>query len=197
MVDCGKVTPILWKHNPNGKGQFAIQKWARAANQCSLAILNMDRTAARGLAPFFGKFVITGPAGSSNRTLNQSTMSSISLSIVFQIFVALGLLNVWLIRRKNATAYRGGDAQNLKQEFAAYGLPDFMFYVVGGLKILAALALIAGIWLPAVVVPAAGVIVVLMLGAIAMHIKVGDPLMKSVPATLVLLMSATIVFVNM
>ena len=124
-------------------------------------------------------------------------MSSISLSLVLQIVVALGLLNVWLIRRENPTAYRGGDAQSLQQEFAAYGLPDIMFYIVGGLKVLAALALLAGIWLPAVIVPAAGVIVVLMLGAIAMHIKVGDPLMKSVPASLVLLMSAIIVYVNM
>jgi len=124
-------------------------------------------------------------------------MSSISLSLVLQIVVALGLLNVWLIRRENPTAYRGGDAQSLQQEFAAYGLPDLLFYIVGGLKVLAALALLAGIWLPAVIVPAAGVIVVLMLGAIAMHIKVGDPPMKSVPASLVLLMSAIIVYVNM
>jgi hypothetical protein len=33
----------------------------------------------------------------------------------------------------------------------------------------------------------------LMMGAIAMHFKVGDPLLKSLPAALMLAMSATIV----
>jgi hypothetical protein len=32
-----------------------------------------------------------------------------------------------------------------------------------------------------------------MIGAIAMHVKVGDPLMKSIPAALMLAMSAAIV----
>ena len=41
-----------------------------------------------------------------------------------------------------------------------------------------------------VVAPAAGVVAVLMAGALAMHVKVGDPPSKSVPATLMLLMSA-------
>jgi hypothetical protein len=46
-----------------------------------------------------------------------------SLALVSQIVIALGLLNVWLLRAKRPTAYRGGDAQNMKEEFEAYGLP--------------------------------------------------------------------------
>jgi len=42
------------------------------------------------------------------------------------------------------------------------------------------------------VVPAAGVLAILMLGALAMHIKVGDPISKSVPAFCMLAMSATL-----
>ena len=113
-----------------------------------------------------------------------------SVSTVLQLVVALGLLNVWLVRPKKATPYRGADSEELKEEFAAYGLPDVAFYVVGTLKVLSAVALIAGIWFPALVLPAAAVVAVLMVGALVMHAKVGDAAIKSLPALLMLLMSA-------
>ena len=46
---------------------------------------------------------------------------------VLQLILALGIVNVWLLRSGRATAYRGGNASNLKSEFAAYGLPDWVF----------------------------------------------------------------------
>lgn len=115
-----------------------------------------------------------------------------NLASVFQVIVGLGLLNVWLIRAGNATAYRGGDAQNLKEEFATYGLPSAVFYIVGGLKIVSGVLLLAGFAFAPVVAPAAAVVAILMAGALTMHLKVGDPASKSVPATLMLLMSAAI-----
>ena len=57
--------------------------------------------------------------------------------------VGLGLLNVWLLRARTDTAYRGGTAHTLREEFSAYGLPGFMFYVVGALKISAGAILLA------------------------------------------------------
>ena len=102
--------------------------------------------------------------------------------ISLQIAAALGLLNVWLLRFNRRTAYRGGDAASMPQEFAAYGLPAWFAYVVGTLKVGSALALIAGIWFPAVVFPAAALICVLMLGALGMHARIRDPLRKSLPA---------------
>ena len=119
-------------------------------------------------------------------------MPSLSISVLLQAVIALGLLNVWLVRAGSATRYRGRDARSLKEEFAAYGLPDFAFYVVGALKIGAALLLIAGLWLDALVLPAAAVIVLLMIGALVMHAKVKDHLMKSLPAFLMLVMSAAL-----
>ncbi len=62
-------------------------------------------------------------------------MPTFDFATVLQIVLALGLLNVWLLRTGKATAYRGGAAKNLKEEFATYGLPPFMYYLVGGLKI--------------------------------------------------------------
>lgn len=105
-----------------------------------------------------------------------------TVMVILQVAAALGLLNVWLLRFGQSTSYRGGDARTMAEEFAAYGLPDWFRYLIGSLKIAAALALIAGIWFPALVLPSAALICILMLGALAMHAKIGDPLKKSLPA---------------
>ncbi len=119
-----------------------------------------------------------------------------NLVFVLQIIVALGLLNVWLLRFAKTTQYRGGKAQNLKEEFAAYGLPSWFMYMIGTLKIGSALALLAGFWLPLLVAPAAGLVVLLMLGALFMHFKIRDPIIKSVPAALMLTMGLFISLVS-
>ena len=111
---------------------------------------------------------------------------------ILQITVALGLLNVWLLRFNQRTAYRGGNASSMREEFAAYGLPEWFAYLIGILKIGSALALIVGIWLPVLVLPAAGLISVLMVGALSMHIKIHDPLKKSLPALGMLALSLAI-----
>jgi hypothetical protein len=115
-----------------------------------------------------------------------------TLLAVLQIAVALGLLNVWLLRARQRTAYRGGSATSMSEEFATYGLPEWFMYVIGFLKIAAAGLLIVGLWVPQVVVPTALLIFGLMVGALAMHLKVGDPIQKSVPALLVLATSVAI-----
>jgi uncharacterized membrane protein YphA (DoxX/SURF4 family) len=116
-----------------------------------------------------------------------------SILTILQVVVGLGLLNVWLVRASTETPYRGGDATTLRGEFEAYGLPTWMFFVVGALKITAGIVLLAGLWLDTPVRLAAGVVAFLMLGSISMHVKVSDPPMRSVPAVLVLLMCAGIV----
>lgn len=119
-------------------------------------------------------------------------MTSFAVSTILQVIVGLGLLNVWLVRARAATAYRGGSAESLRDEFATYGLPDWTFYAVGALKIGSAVLLIAGIWLPQLIRPPALVVAVLMIGALAMHAKAKDPLSKSVPALLMLVMVVAI-----
>jgi uncharacterized membrane protein YphA (DoxX/SURF4 family) len=119
------------------------------------------------------------------------------LAQVCQIIVGCGLLNVWLIRFNKATAFRGGAAANMREEFAAYGLPAWSCYAVGFLKIISALALLIGLLVPVLVLPAAAVVAILMLGAVAMHIKVRDPLKKAVPALTVLFLSLVIIFASL
>jgi uncharacterized membrane protein YphA (DoxX/SURF4 family) len=114
------------------------------------------------------------------------------ITLFLQIFVAFGLLNVWIIRSRRATSYRGANASSLKDEFAAYGLPLWSFYVIGCIKIGAALLLLLGLWIPMVVFPAALVIALLMVGAVCMHVKVRDPFKKMLPALIMFIFSIII-----
>ena len=103
-----------------------------------------------------------------------------------QVVVALGLLNVWLVRANSKTSYRGGDAKTLREEFSVYGLPGWFCSLIGGLKISCALLLLLGLWFPKLVFPTALLVALLMLGAVAMHAKVKDPIKKTFPAAVML-----------
>ncbi|MEO0511042.1 MAG: DoxX family protein [Verrucomicrobiota bacterium] len=117
-----------------------------------------------------------------------------TVSTILQLVIPLGILNVWLLRSKRATAYRGGDAKDLKGEFMAYGLPEAFFYIIGTLKLSAAALLLLGFVWPALVLPGAALMATLMLGAVLMHAKVKDPLIRYLPASLMLAMSLIILF---
>lgn len=119
------------------------------------------------------------------------------VTIILQVIVALGILNVWLLRYSKATEWRGGDARNMKEEFAVYGLPEWAVGGVGFLKLLFAAGLLAGIWFPSVVQPAAFGLAALMLGAVAMHFKVKDPIKRALPAFVMLVMSLLVAFMSM
>lgn len=116
-----------------------------------------------------------------------------SLALVCQIVIALGLLNVWLLRAGKPTAWRGGSARSMREEFEIYGLPSWFMRVIGVLKVSLAILLIAGIWLPSLAKPAAIGTAVLMAGAVAMHVKVKDPAMRSMPALAILVLSLVVV----
>ena len=121
---------------------------------------------------------------------------NLMISDVLQVIVACTLLCVWLIQAKKPSPYRGGNAQNLVEEFKVYRLPKWAFYTVGALKVMAALALLVGIGFRPLVFPASLLLVILMIGAIVMHVKVADPLKKAMPATMLLLFCAGIALLN-
>ena len=108
---------------------------------------------------------------------------------LIQICVALGLLNVWVLRFNRPTPYRGGNAQNMPEEFAVYGLSRSFCWLVGALKLTAAALLLAGLFQPSCTFAASAILMVLMAGAVLMHFKVGDPLKKALPALLMLVLS--------
>ena len=117
------------------------------------------------------------------------------LVVVCQIVVGLVVLSVWTIRYNHATAWRGGDAQSMSEEFEIYGLSERRLRVTRATKISLAALILAGIWVPQIVVPAALGMAGLMLIAVAMHIKVGDAWYKSVPALTMFVLCTIIAYI--
>lgn len=116
------------------------------------------------------------------------------LLLALKLIVALGILNVWLLRSGKATSYRGGSAKTMREEFAVYGLPFPVFCLVGFLKAGLALALLASIWVSGLARLAALGMGTLMLGAFVMHLKVRDPFSKALPSLAVLALCLAIAF---
>ena len=120
-----------------------------------------------------------------------------NLPLILQLIISVGLINVWLFRFNKLTQFRGGDAKNMKEEFQAYGLPIWLMYVVGFLKIAIAIMLIVSIWIKELLEYNLWLLSVLMFGAVLMHLKVKDPIKKSYPALSILFMIALILYLSM
>ncbi|MAQ22392.1 MAG: hypothetical protein CMB87_04430 [Flammeovirgaceae bacterium] len=112
---------------------------------------------------------------------------------VFQAVIGLSVLRVWLLNFNKPTKWRAGNAISMREEFEVYGLPDWTLYMVGFLKVAFSVGLLAGIWLPELVVTSAAGIAFFMFFAILMHIRVKDPIVKSIPAITFLTLSILII----
>ena len=117
-----------------------------------------------------------------------------TLLMILQLIIAIGLINVWFFRFNKATDYRGGNATNMKEEFIAYGLPVWLMYFVGTLKVSIALMLIISFWVEQLLLYNLIALAVLMIAAVLMHVKVKDPIKKSYPALSILFMIALIMY---
>ncbi|MGB1020351.1 MAG: DoxX family protein [Flavobacteriaceae bacterium] len=118
------------------------------------------------------------------------------LRIVLKGVVSLTILNVWIVRVNKKSIYRGGDSTDLITEFASYGLSVNTMYVIGIIKVVAALFLLISIFnkklefIPLVTIAA------LMIGAIYFHFSIDDTLIKSMPAALMLTFSLAIYLIK-
>ena len=119
------------------------------------------------------------------------------LIMILQLIISIGLINVWFFRFNKVTEYRGGNAQNMKEEFKAYGLPIWSMYLVGAMKVLIAIMLIVSIWIEELLIYNLVVLAALMVAAVMMHLKVKDPIKKSYPALSILFMIALIMYFTM
>ena len=61
------------------------------------------------------------------------------MTILLKLIIALGLLNVWVVRFDKPTPYRGGNSRNMIEEFKYYGLPKTFMYAIGLFKVLLSL----------------------------------------------------------
>ena len=114
--------------------------------------------------------------------------------MILQLVIAIGLINVWFLRFNKATDYRGGDAKNMKEEFIAYGLPIWLMYLVGAMKIAIAFMLVLSFWVEQLLLYNLIALASLMIAALMMHVKVKDPIKKSYPALSILFMIALIMY---
>ena len=108
------------------------------------------------------------------------------LSKILSVIVGLTVINVWLFRSGKSTSYRGGDANSLMEEFVVYGLGDY-FLTIGIVKVGLAILLILSLYFQKLRLISASGIGIMMLVAIYMHFSVGDELIKSMPASVMLL----------
>jgi hypothetical protein len=108
------------------------------------------------------------------------------LSKILSIIVGLTVINVWLFRSGKSTSYRGGDANSLMEEFIVYGLGDY-FLTIGIIKVGLAILLILSLYFQKLRLISASGIGLMMLVAIFMHFSVGDELIKSMPASVMLI----------
>ena len=116
------------------------------------------------------------------------------VKIAAQITIALSIYNVWFFRFNKPTRYRGKNAETMKDEFISYGLPDYFVWLIGFSKVTLATLLLIGIYINSLVFPASIGMAILMVGAIEMHIKVNDDIIKSLPATIFLILSLSVAF---
>ncbi|MFL1895179.1 DoxX family protein [Aquimarina sp. 2-A2] len=114
--------------------------------------------------------------------------------LALKLIVSLSILNVWLIQYNKPTRWRGGDAKTIVQEFHVYGLPTWFCYLIGILKVGLAILLLLSIWYIQLAQPSALGLSVLLIGSIIMHLKIKDPLYKSLPAFVFLCLSLIIAF---
>tara|TARA_B100000085_G_scaffold2719_1_gene2575 strand:- start:1189 stop:1566 length:378 start_codon:yes stop_codon:yes gene_type:complete len=107
------------------------------------------------------------------------------LSKILSVVVGLTVINVWLFRSNRSTSYRGGDANSLLEEFEVYGLEDY-FLIIGIVKVSLAIMLLLSLYFKKLSFFASIGIGIMMLVAVYMHVNVGDELIKSMPASVML-----------
>ncbi len=124
------------------------------------------------------------------------TITNDQLLTFFQLIIALSVIRVWTMNFNKPSRWRGGGAKNMKEEFIAYGLPSWIMYLVGTLKVVFSIGLIAGLWIPELVKFSASGIAIMMFFAIVMHVKIKDPISRSIPAITFLILSVLIIFIE-
>ena len=117
------------------------------------------------------------------------------LSKYLSLLVSLIVLSAWSFRFNQPSVFRGGDAVNMSEEFAIYGLNDSIMISVGVVKIiLALLLLVGGLTFPALIKPSAAIMALFMIGAVYFHIRISDGILPTLPAASMLLCCLLLIF---
>lgn len=114
--------------------------------------------------------------------------------ILLKAIVGLSILIVWLVNPKKPSKWRGGDAKTITEEFELYGLPSWSVVIIGTAKVCLATLLLASIQYAEVEKIAALGLLFFLSGSVLMHLKVKDPLFKSIPAGIFLILCLAIAY---
>ena len=78
------------------------------------------------------------------------------------------------------------------EDFEEYGYPQWFRVFTGAVEITGAAGLLAGFFWPRVTPPAALLLSATMAGALATHVRLGDPVKNMAPPSMLLALSATV-----
>jgi uncharacterized membrane protein YphA (DoxX/SURF4 family) len=102
---------------------------------------------------------------------------------IFHVSIIIGIFYAWTIGYRKESKFRPGKARNMKEEFIVYGLPFWLMYATGTIKIISSILLILGFFYPIFLKPVAAVLCLVMGGAVLMHLKIReDKLIKAFPS---------------
>lgn len=118
------------------------------------------------------------------------------VKVLFKLIVSLTIINVWTFKVNKSSIYRGGESVDMVSEFLSYGLSVNLMYFVGAIKVIAALLLFLSVFFKKLELIPLIIISVLMIGAIYFHFSINDALIKSFPATLMLVLCIGIYFLR-
>jgi len=121
--------------------------------------------------------LIENRKSSQNRKQLTKKNNMVNLILLSQIIVAASVYFVWIFRHFNVI-----------KEFHQFGLSDLTRSFIGAVKISLAALLIVGIWYPAVIPAASGLMGLFMVGAQYFHFKIKNPFIKHLPSLILLLL---------
>jgi|TARA_B100000768_G_scaffold181800_1_gene206512 hypothetical protein len=117
--------------------------------------------------------------------------------IALKIIVGISIINVWLIQPNKPSIWRGGDATTITEEFNVYGLSNTFYKIIFVIKVGLAILLLISIKYDFLTLYSGIGLATLLGGSILMHVKIKDPLFKSFPALLFMVMNLAIIYLSL
>ena len=116
--------------------------------------------------------------------LDSLIISSTTIFFICKVLLSVSLFYVWVVRY-----------ENIKKEFIEYKLPSWLRDLVGILKLSFSIMILSTdrnlIWIGSMG------IIFLMIGALATHLRVKNPIQKMIPAISLSIICAMIIYYNL
>lgn len=108
------------------------------------------------------------------------------LTVVLQVVLGLAFIGA-------GTSKLVG-TQQMVDDFDRFGYPRWFMYFTGATEVVAALGVLAGIFVPFLAVFGGLLIAAVMVGAVSTHVRMKDPGSKIAPPVILLALSIVVVF---